>query len=234
MANTKRPRNSSSPDSAANGDPPSKKVDQSQGSGQPTLLEGFFLLPQELRTSMIELVLFSHDAVSPSSPALDVTLALDLMTSSRNLYEQTARIVYARVKLRRPSSLASFHQALAARPFLRPLVQELNIGPKDELPLWWWHLSVVDDPDDDGPGFWVANGWQDHEEDLIPKWCCPRRRWMPKYLNVNCTELFIHDVIQAAQLGVGVNCEHPRYGLRGNDEIGSVSVCAASLSAARD
>lgn len=214
------------------------------GPSKRTSLENFFTLPHEIKVSVIKLAcsrILTSPSASPSStpshasaaahppaspgkptcsalPLIDGANALSLILVSRSLYALVAPLIWESAWLTRPSQVASFHSAIAARPQLGRLVKSLHVGPDDELPDWWWPLVDQENYTDRDssssappPHVFIRSSFQ-HPEDtpLRPDWCMPDEDWaLENRPDENCGRAAVYDALTVVQDALDVNLLDP-------------------------
>lgn len=113
--------------------------------------------------------------VGRSDECTDMMMRLTLSCRAFNSFATS--LLYAHVRLTRPSDLRLFHQALASRPALGMLVKSLHVGPEETQPEHWWPI------DDDGVCGFSNRGFLVHLEDLPErarhKWWAFHARYLP-------------------------------------------------------
>lgn len=185
------------------------------------------MLAPELQTRITLLACRSPEAGYERNPAdrslvaLDFQTTLSLTLSSRALYALVTPILYANVRITRPSILADFLAAIERNPALGKLVRSLHLGPETHLPQHWWPVALHPMGTGDFPQIHhLATSLRD--ETLLPRWCCPARSW-PLWVGSGTTSWrneAVIDAITTAQRQVDVSLQRPRYNSRGHP-IGS-------------
>lgn len=124
-------------------------------------LAGFWTLPQELR----QLILFTacglpvlprHIIVGRSFDC--TTTMISLLRTAKTFYATIIPMLYAHVRLSRPSTLRAFQRTLSDRPSLGQLVRSLHIGADEPLPETWWPAREAGCGDPDHKVFWLNLG----------------------------------------------------------------------------
>lgn len=215
----------------------------------PTSFEHFSKLPNELQTRIVELACLSpvtssaaSNASSPIGAQLDRPTILGIALVSRDFYAQVAPLIYARVRLERPSRLKLFQQTLSARPALGRLVRSLHMGPDDALPSWWWPLDQGKPPARQsldamlfgGPYYLLRSGLRGTAEDeaALPVWCKPDRQWSVNKANKDCRAQAVFAALWAASRALNAHLTNEGVGWNG-EPIGSVSSGASVDSKTR-
>lgn len=207
---------------AAGGEPgkPAKQRKATQVATQagPTSFEHFEKLPRELRTRIITLACCSPatdnaKSVSPIT-STDLSTSLSIALVSREHYALAVPIIYAHVRLERPSRLQLLQRTLAARPALGRLITSLHIGPDDELPRWWWPIDKGTPPArrslDDilycRDILFLRSGLRGRPEDeaLLPVWHKPDRQWSLNRANNDCRASAVFSATAAAARALDV------------------------------
>lgn len=185
--------------------------DSDKESKLPPPCAGFSSLPSEIRTIIIAFACSRERTVD-----LDYKTALSLALASRSMYALVTPILYRNVQLTRPSMLSDFLQAVSADPALGQLVRSLHVGPRQHLPDRWWPLgSFLGEREPK-----IMTSLED--VDLLPQWCCPRRRWPLKITKAaSSREQAVLRAVNAAQRALGVDLVHPRHSPSGQD-VGSL------------
>lgn len=151
----------------------------------PSRLSHFWTLPRELQHRVIALACGPPAASSRNTiigrSVDDTTTILRLIQTSRFFYAQTIPLLYANVRITRPSTLLSFHKALALRPSLGQIVRRLHIGADEALPDQWFPVSesecgvnghfslrlILGDSSRQEPGSWIGSpSYECHLDEL--------------------------------------------------------------------
>lgn len=125
-------------------------ISREEDCHQPDQRTGFGDLPHEVRDRILWATCGQDghgNRTSGAGPLTDCTrIAAALALVCRNLHGQVLPLLYAIVRLSRPSALATFNRTLTARPALGRLVKRLHIGPEEALPQDWWPLQISRNP----------------------------------------------------------------------------------------
>lgn len=150
-------------------------------------------------------------------PRIDAATALSLSLVSRSMYALLAPLIWRRAWLTHSSQVASFQQALAARPQLGRLVKSLHIGPDDDVPASFYPLggqqgSVNSDDDSDAiaaePPITTAitsSLGQHNETNLLPHWAERERRWCLEKRAIDCGPGAVFDALCEIQRALDVD-----------------------------
>lgn len=143
-------------------------------------LTSFWKLPYELRTRII--ILACGPPVLPCNTpvgrSIDCTSTmLSLLRATRIFYPTVIPLLYAHVRLPRPSNLRSFQRTLGSRPLLGRLVRSLHVGEDQPLPEHWYpvrssgcnveHHSLfrLNLGSAEGTAFWIRCQVHEHQLD---------------------------------------------------------------------
>lgn len=199
-----------------------------------TTLENFALLPNEIRSKVVDLACSppfpsslaaaaNEDAASDChtvndqpSPRLDYTTALNLTRTSQTFYCLVAPILFRSVFISTPSALGSFCLALHNRPQLAGLVKNLYVGPEDELPRDWnplveeegFECSECSDVLDchHAPPILITSSLRSEEESrLLPQGCSPSRPWPLDRAGRGARSSAVFAALQAAQKSIDID-----------------------------
>lgn len=147
---------------------------------------------------------------------LDYGTLRSLTLVSRQFNAAFKPVLFAHVKITRPSVLAEFRRSLVMNPENAMLVRSLHLGPLEELPSGYWPLRTKYEDDDDDECYCcerdepppllllVKTSLTRSDEDMLPRWCKPEKEWAPSLTVRNCQGRAVDDAISTAIEGVGV------------------------------
>lgn len=183
------------------------------------VLTQFWKLPKELQQRIIIAACGPPTLFRSEVPGRtwDCTRTMNrLSQSGKELYALATPLLYANVRLTRPSALRQFQQTLASRPALGRLVKTLHIGPTEALPDNWWPIvrswGIIEDEwrfrvnlihHHNDPQQW---GCRTHD---LPLKICTREDWR--------WEKATSDALQAASCALDVDLHHDSRSYSGSD-----------------
>lgn len=197
-----------SDDNADNATPQPRHVEP------PRNLSGFWKLPKELRDRILSIacttdILHRYDKIGRAGDCTKTIIRLS--QASRYFYAFATPLLYAHVRLDRPSALRLFHQALASRPALGRLVKSLHIGPQEAVPEYWWPIRNFDYSGKDDYAFRV-NLVDSVDDPSRPWWACPSHD-LRYDVEADCPSRWakaIGDAFDAASRDLDVDIRHEK------------------------
>lgn len=189
-----------------------------------TSLAKFMQLPHELRLSTLELACYKppqQDQGGNISKTwrlqLDTQMLCNLILVSREFQSTFQPLLYAHVKLGRPSTLASFHASLVSRPSNAALVKSIWLGPLGGLGDKWWPVEVKyvggadycfpwmdDDNEDEVAALKTSLRRRDEPLNQLPRWARPESEWTHDQDVKTCQEKAVAMALSAAIESVNV------------------------------
>lgn len=195
-------------------------------------LPNFFVLPKEIQARCLTFACQTGEVPREEHTANDHQTAVErktrtktlrsLMLSSRALNALVTPILYARVKVDRPSILAELVRTLQSNPSLGKLIKRLHLGTTSSYICHSWQLAHLK-----GNRYFNCLNLRDmattlDDLNVLPLWCCPRRVW-----DIARSSSLLHwrdkavlDALNAAARDLDVELLRPRYNAEGI-EIGA-------------
>lgn len=173
-------------------------IELEQSSKRETTLPSLWTLPEEIRAYIFRLVcsrghqeegaessVEGKDAAARSFYGwrvdLDIKTVCSLTLVSRDFNAYFTPLLYAHVRLSKPSSLTQFHASLLSRPSNGLLVKSMHLGPLNDLHENYWPVRWVsyddetslqsDEDEDDRTTVLFRSGLTEKEALLSPQWC---------------------------------------------------------------
>ncbi|PWN25406.1 hypothetical protein BDZ90DRAFT_281613 [Jaminaea rosea] len=193
-------------------------------------LAGFADLPHELQVTII-----NYACETPSSddmfyratcnePLLDIQTTLSLSLVSRELHPHVTVLLYRRIRIVRPTTLALLAATLTSRPALGRVIRSLHVGPDDELPEEWHPIEEISFEDPDSWGSWegdsppppetrFSHSLVDHETSKQPKDCS--WSYTLDTARGSCQDQAVHSILGVAQEVIDVNLMREGYAMSG-------------------
>lgn len=163
---------------------------------QPVSLQGFHLLPTELKDQVIRLACLassSSPSTNPSPSGLDSGTMFKLSLVCRDLNAQVSPLLWRHVSITRPSALYDLVEAIKAQPGKAKDIESLHVGQYDPLPSYWWPLSSVNDEGE--WSVWIASSLP---RDRLPAGCEDRQSWRWDERPDGRREAAVYDALQVA------------------------------------
>lgn len=194
---------------------------------KPITLEGFATIPHERKTHILELACSPTPSsssssisatLSPLASRLDIKTTLSFVLASHSLYALVAPFLYKQVWLSRPSALASFHLAMANRPYLGALVKSLHVGADSELRDWdpvskYTRCSCPECSQQERyrcrpSGTYIRTSLKAPQDvELLPKWCESMASFGADVTSSDERHAAVCKALSVAQSTIGVNLQ---------------------------
>lgn len=176
---------------------------------QAASLEGFSVLPVEIKVYIFELACQGFSSVGESNDApdnQDLRTMISLSLVSHEFRTHVLPSLYKHLSITRPSSLYALSQVLQAHPQRAAFIKSLHIGPRGgPLPAHWWPLTYAYAPGEGHfdetphrvigqPCNWLATTLE--KEDL-PSGCASRQSWAlsAERRPSGCRDAAIHEAL---------------------------------------
>lgn len=204
----------------------------------------FFALPREVQLRIMHLALarpfdplWSSCRYPRNSPlTLDGDTAVNLLCSTRRLNEVVSPLIFAHIRIDRPSKLLAIYRAVMARPLRGSWIRSLHLGPDGEAAWADWPLRYNYEGDDDNAGrvlfIQAAEEWPRSssrsttdifaKDPLLPRWFRSSKCFSLDGPEAGCTGKAVYDALVVAMETLDVNPYRKEYGKSGR-RIGLVS-----------